>query len=83
MHPQYGKRWVDYKVAGRYSLTRAQREKWPLWESMGTGIWILTDVCEANYAKLFAPPNWREFWKDRYGTLADIDELLDAIRLDN
>lgn len=62
-------RWIDVKVAGRYSFTPAQRHKWLIWDSFGVGIWILTGACQSEYNKLFEPPNWREFWRERWGPI--------------
>ncbi len=76
-----GYRWVDVKHAKRYTFTKAQRKKWPFWDSQGIGIWILTAVSQAEYDKLFAPPNWREYWKDSWAlpTQEDIDAMLDEL----
>lgn len=76
IHIDHGQRWIDVKVPGRYSLTKAQRLKWPVWEANGASIWILTDASEEEYQKLFLPPNWREFWKASYGQIPDIDAIL-------
>jgi hypothetical protein len=77
-HPRFQQRWIDCKVEGRYSFTKAQRQKWPEWDSYGVGIWILTGPDQANYNKLFQPPNWRDYWKASYGKLS-IDDALDEI----
>lgn len=79
-HRKWGQRWVDCKVAGRYSFTQAQKIKWPVWEEKLVGIWILTAATEEEYAKLFQPPNMRVYWKPSWGVLPDIDKLLDEIR---
>ncbi len=80
-HPKWGERWIDVKRPGKYSFTRAQRIKWPKWESFGVQIWIITAATEIEYAKLFQPGNWRKYvrrnWK--VATTADIDRLLDEI----
>jgi hypothetical protein len=80
-HPKWGSRWVDVKVDGHYSFTKAQKIKWPLWETYNLGIWILTAATQAEYDKLFAPPNWRSFVKKNWKlpTQAEIDELLDDV----
>jgi hypothetical protein len=78
-HPKWGKRWIDCKVAGKYSFTNAQKVKWPEWEKAGTGIWILTAATYEEYRKLWQPPNWRQFWKPSWGELQDIDKLLDQL----
>lgn len=73
---QYGERWIDVKVEGRYSFTKAQRIKWPKWRDAGIGIWILTGTTQVDYDRLFAPPNWQDYWKESYGKLPDIDKLI-------
>lgn len=79
-HPKWSYRWIDVKRPGKnYSFTKAQKLKWPVWESFGIGIWILTAANQEQYDKLFAPPNWREFWKASWGDLPDIDALLDEL----
>lgn len=79
IHLQHGARWIDIKVKGRNSLTRAQRNKWPKWEANGAGIWIMTAATEDEYRKLFRPPNWREFWKPSYGIIPDVDSILEQL----
>lgn len=81
-HPKWEYRWIDVKVEGRYSFTKAQRGKWPKWAAAGVGIWILTGATEQEYSKLFQPPNWREYWKESWGNLPNIDDLLDKITLE-
>lgn len=81
-HPKWDYRWIDVKVEGKYSFTSAQRIIWPEMESFGVGIWILTGADELNYAKLFQPPNWRDYWKPSYGELPDLDVLLENVRLE-
>lgn len=78
-HPRWGERWIDVKVEGRYSFTKSQRIKWPLWESFGVGIWILTGATENDYGQLFQPPNWRDYWKPQWDEKPNIDDLLDNI----
>ncbi len=78
-HPKWGYRWIDVKQPGRYSFTKAQKIKWPEWETYGVGIWIVTSADQEGYNKLFAPPNWREYWKASWGELPDIDALLDEL----
>jgi hypothetical protein len=76
-----GARWVDVKHPKRYSFTKAQKFKWPYWDSMGIGIWILTAATQEEYDKLFAPPNWKDYWKDSWAlpTQDDIDKMLDEL----
>jgi hypothetical protein len=78
-HARWRERWVDCKVAGKYSFTNAQKIKWPEWERHGVGIWILTAASESEYRKLFGPPNWRDFWKQSWGCLPNLDDLLEEI----
>lgn len=87
-HPQHGWRWVDIKVFGKYSFTKPQRQKWPIWEQYGIGIWILGAASEeectvqhmaTEYNKLFEPPNWRQFWKSSWDEKDDIDKMLDEL----
>jgi hypothetical protein len=84
-HRKYRERWIDCKNAGRYTFTIAQRQTWPAWDEIGIGIWILTGANQAEYDKLFAPPNWRAYWKKswRIPTAAEIDHLLREIALDH
>ena len=77
----WGYRWVDVKHPKRYTFTKAQRRKWPYWDSMGIGIWILTAASQTEYDNLFAPPNWRDYWKESWTlpTQEDIDAMLDEL----
>jgi hypothetical protein len=82
MHLDHGVRWVDLKNPKDYEYTINQRIKWPKWEKAKVGIWIITGWSDADYAKLFCKPNWREYWKPRYDeeTLEleqDLQELFD------
>lgn len=70
-----GQKWIDYKAPLRNCFTIAQQKEWPEWDEGGVGIWIMTEASDEEYRKLFGPPNWREFWKPRYGQL-DVDALL-------
>ena len=84
-HKKWGFRWIDVKVEGKYSFTKAQRIKWPVWEAAGLGIWILTGANQENYDRLFAPPNMMDYWKDSWKlpTQEEIDRLLDDITEDS
>ena len=64
MHIEFGQRWIDLKNPVSYEFTAAQRRKWPIWAAYGTPIWIIT--CNDDYPKLFEPPNWRKYWKEKY-----------------
>lgn len=74
-HRKWGTRWIDCKNPASYKFTGAQREKWPVWEAFGIGIWIIIAASQEEYDKLFGPPNWRDYWKPSYGPI-DIDALL-------
>lgn len=78
-HGKWGYRWIDCKQPGRYTFTKAQRVKWPLWEAYGVGIWILTAANQEQYDLLFKPPNWRYYWKASWGEPPDLDALLDGL----
>ncbi len=81
-HRKYGERWIDVKQpGGKYTFTQAQKIKWPIWESYNIGIWILVAATQAEYDKLFKPPNWRSYWKPQWGEIPDIDALLDQVEL--
>ena len=77
-HRKWGDRWIDVKCPGQYSFTAAQKRKWPVWDSYGIGIWILTAATQTEYDKLFAPPNWRDYWRSSWGPI-DVDALLDSL----
>jgi len=65
-HKENGQRWIDVKNPASYRYTKAQIQKWPIWDSYGIGIWIITGATDADYDKLFQPPNWKEYWKPSY-----------------
>lgn len=76
-------RWIDVKLPTGSILTKAQCQKWPEWEKVGLGIWIMRDDSEEEYQKLFQPPNWREMWKPRYEKyIRDIDDILSELEDD-
>lgn len=78
-HPKWGQRWIDVKVEGKYTFTKQQKRKWPVWERAQLGIWILTGADQKNYDKLFQPPNMRDYWKPSWDKKIDIDALLDEL----
>ena len=81
-HKKWGTRWIDCKQPKKYGFTRDQKRKWPVWDSFGIGIWILTAATQEQYDKLFGPPNWKTYWKASWGqvpTQADIDRMLDEL----
>ena len=80
-HKKWGSRFVEIKYANSYSFTKAQKQKWPVLERYGVGIWILTAATQTEYDKLFAPPNWRSYVKKKWKipTLKEIDALMEMI----
>lgn len=75
-------RWIDVKLPSGSVLTKAQCQKWPRWEEVGLGIWIMKAATEEEYQKLFGPPNWRDLWRpsyekyirDKHEILAELDD---------
>lgn len=59
-------RWVDIKRPKGSTLTKDQCQKWPVWEEIGLGVWILNGTEPDPEAVLMGPPNFRDWWKDRY-----------------
>jgi len=80
-HPRWGSRWIDVKNPKEYTFTKAQRRKWPIWDVYGAGIWILTAATQEEYDKLFAGPNWKDYWKDSWElpSLEDINRMLEEL----
>ncbi len=82
-HKEYGQRWIDVKNPVSYRYTKAQCQKWPVWDSFGIGIWIIVGATEADYDKLFQPPNWKEYWRPSYDEfLMDPTILLAELELE-
>lgn len=79
-HPVWEERWIDVKTPGKYSFTKAQRIKWPYWETFKCGVYILTAANEEEYAKLFGPPNMRDYWKDSWDKKYDFDQLFEDMK---
>jgi hypothetical protein len=52
-------KWIDIKIvrSGKIHLTEAQHKFWPIMLNNGQGVWILTEVSDREYKKLFGPPN--------------------------
>lgn len=79
-HKKFGQRWIDVKNPVSYQYTKAQCQKWPIWDSFGIGIWIIVGANQEEYDKLFATPNWRDYWKESYDKyLLDVDVLLEEL----
>ena len=73
-------RWVDLKVKGQHRYTKAQCQKWPLWESIGLGVWIMMGATDEWYAKLFQLPNFRDYWIPSYDKYnLSIEEILEEM----
>lgn len=82
-HKEHGQRWIDCKNPVSYRYTKAQIQKWPIWHDFGIGIWIITGATEADYDKLFQPPNWKDYWKPSYDQyLIDPEVLLAEMELE-
>lgn len=77
-HKDYGQRWIEVKNESQYEFTRAQQLKFPVLDYYGIGVWVLVAASEKEYDKLFQTPNWKDYWKPRYGEI-DIDALLDEL----
>jgi hypothetical protein len=73
LHSTYGAKWIEVKCPTGFVFTPAQRKCFPIIHETyrvaieaggsgrpicGIGIWILNDATEAEYKKLFDPPNW-------------------------
>jgi len=56
-------KWIDTKILrnGKIHLTEAQHTFWPIMLKNGQGIWIMTEVSDREYKKLFEPPNLVEY----------------------
>jgi len=80
-HKKWHERWIEVKRPDRYTFTLRQRQKWPVWESFGIGIWVLTAATQEQYDLLFKPPNWREFWRPSFTTptKSDLDAMIDDL----
>lgn len=57
-HRKYGQRWIECKNPSSYAFTDAQREVFPLLDSKGVGIWVLTSAEDNELMKIFSQPNW-------------------------
>lgn len=59
-HKEYGPRWIEMKVPGG-KLRETQIEFITDFERAGVGIWVLVAANPQEYAKLFRPPNWKDY----------------------
>lgn len=55
---RFGSRWIECKNPLKYAFTAAQLETFPRMMAENVGIWVLTAATDAEYDKLFKPPNW-------------------------
>jgi hypothetical protein len=60
-HLKYGHRWIEVKVLETGRFTPAQVYEFHQLSGSGSGIWVLVDSTEEEYAKLFQPQNWLLF----------------------
>lgn len=82
LHPQYGARWIDFKVSGKYSFTLAQKNTWCDWYfNFNTGVYILTGGNQGEYDKLFKPCNFLDYWKNSWGSPEEFARPLDPADL--
>jgi hypothetical protein len=61
-HLRYGMKWVEVKNPEQFSFTPAQIKEFPKQSAAGTGIWILCAASDEEYAMLFKPANWMEWF---------------------
>lgn len=66
VHPEHGKRWIEVKPKKGYSFTNDQLRDFPDFERHNDPIWILNAGTKEEYHKLFEPPNWRSYLKERH-----------------
>lgn len=58
-HSKHGPRWIEVKNPLSYKFTEAQLRNFP---KMGR-VWILVAATQAEYEKLWLPPNWWTYIK--------------------
>jgi hypothetical protein len=54
-------RWIEVKYGEKYKFTPAQLRDFPKFTAEGVGIWVMVAATEAEYRKLFQPPNWWQY----------------------
>ena len=59
-HLEYGPRWIEMKVPGS-KLRETQIKFITDFERAGVGVWVLEAGDPQQYARLFKPPNWRNY----------------------
>jgi hypothetical protein len=60
VHPEHKQRWIEVKNPENYKFTPAQLRDFPI-ISQCVGIWILVEASDAEYRKLWQPPNWHKY----------------------
>lgn len=65
-HYTYRHRWVEIKNPGQYVFTPAQLKNFPLMSANGSPIWILGEVSDFEYKKLWRPENWHTYLPGHY-----------------
>ena len=58
MHRTYGARWIEVKNPVKYEFTPAQLKTFPVFQSCGVGVWVLTSDDDSEIKKLHGPANW-------------------------
>ena len=77
-------KWIDVKLPQGSTLTKAQCQKWPVWEQWGIDIYIMKAATEEEYQKIFGKGNWREMWKPRYDAyIREVNDILDEMEDEN
>lgn len=59
-----GGKWLEIKLPKGSIFTPDQRETFPAMTAAGIGIWIMSDATEAEYAKLWRPANWFQYYTE-------------------
>ena len=59
-HVRHGQRWIEMKVPGG-KLRETQIRFITDFELAGVGVWVLEAATPEQYARLFKPPNWRNY----------------------
>lgn len=62
-HEKWKQRWIEVKVPEHFSFTPAQVRDYPKFIASGSPIWILGAATDAEYAKLFQPCNFFEYFQ--------------------
>lgn len=79
-HATWRQRWIEVKVAERFSFTKAQLRDYPLMVANGSPIWIMTEATDAEYKKLFGPHNLHEFLAAYYDGQTNINVRRGGLR---